>query len=543
MIFRKSIFKALFRVGLLSLNPELVSSLRSKKPARYKDNPDAIYNDVLRKTYLLGTLITFVVYGVLLGMFPFQLIPGVMDIFLLFFLVFGFVQGFVLFYNTIYESRDLPVYLSLPVSSVELFFSRFAGAAIGEFQVIGPAWPIFTMFLMRHHFPIAWALPLGAFYTCGLWLVMLCLCLIFLLLMGKLSVLHRFRRGMINVLMILTQVGSVAVIIYAMRWISPEKITAKDTFVGPISSLLLMPLGWLYLMLLITAFAVLAGIWIYYSFAVRFEERLHVLQGAAQEQKRSKEHSYTKEARPQGLRRMFFRMNMGLVGDSTVFMASVVTPQIIPLFMIMPNLSSGNFGNLDEQMADPGFALVTAVLVGFIWAMLGGMTNTTLSAIAFSLDGETYEHLMALPYSKEAYFRQKWLFATVLMGVLPVLAMLGMMIYFKAIIYLPVAWFFFMVTHGVMTRFWLYFDLRHLQSEWHNVMELYSRVPRGRSMLLFFLGIFGATIYMVLIYLLGSMVSMWAALGVTVVIWLALILLLYWLPLHYRKKMVYPWGR
>lgn len=540
---RKEMFLRLLNVGFLDMNPMVVTRLRQKYAFKYKKHPEALYGDVIFRGYLLGALITFVLYGAIFGWLPYDKAPFMLDVFVLTLSLMGFIQGFVMLYNVVYESHDLPNYLSLPISSPELFYSRLLPAGVGLLTMISPLWPIYAMFLIRHKAPFAWAVPLGAVYTVGTWVVLLAISLAFLQLMGRAAILRRFRRGLINALMITTQLGAVAALILAMRWMggAASALYGKGdapALTGPLSGLLLRPFGPLYLLGLMALFAVLAYLWTQRRFARSFGARLQELEAsAAPSAKRPVKVRQAKDAES-----ILTKLSWSALSDSTVFMASVVSPQLMTLFIIVPNLMSGNLNQVPALMEDPVMGSIIAILAGFFWAFIGGMMNTSYAAIAFSLDGDSYQQLMALPFPKERYFRMKWKNAFWLTSGFAIVAIIGIFLYMGVARYLPVTLFVYGITQALFCRQWLYFDLRHLMPDWHNVMELYSRTPNWRMVALLFGSIFGVTIVTVLIVLVAMNVSAWLGLAITLAIWCLTLLLLALLPRRQRRHLAYPWG-
>ncbi len=267
---------------------------------------------------------------------------------------------------------------------------------------------------------------------------------------------------------------------------------------GPISGLLLNPGHRVLSALALLALSLILLIWVYRRVMLRFYEYIYSLQGHSgtpvADADAKKEETSEKRTMPtdRSLRKILWRYNRLLIDNQTIVSTSIISPGLLPFIMLLPMFLNSDVNDIRTLAADPALAGLMLFTAGIAVAILVNVWFNALSSVMVSLDGANFNYIRSLPFSMRRYLREKWLFSALISAILPLILLSAAAIYVGVWRFLPAAILSFSVTHLIISRAWLLYDLKNLNVAWNNITDLYLRTNKGAGMVMVFFGLIAA---------------------------------------------------
>ncbi|MST62367.1 hypothetical protein FYJ71_05165 [Peptostreptococcus anaerobius] len=548
-LLKNQAFKHLFFINLLYANPSYTSSLKKKHKYRY--NPKLIYSDILKYSYILGTIIMVVVYTPIFIPINFSVLPFLLDYSLGFFLLMNILQTFTFFFNVFYESRDSESYMPLPIPEKMVFTAKMAVIGLATAQLSIPILPLVIVFNVYNGMNIVLSLIYGilAFIIFGGAVVAINSLL--MQFMVKTAILSKFKTSIITFMSLAGIFLNVFVIFKLQRYnsnISQEVLKKGKVVFGPISKL--MANGVLQgIMLLVIAVVVIAVIlFVSRGSEKSFYSSVRLIQGNTKSgkngnaRKRNILSSYnsdnentkggivfdgedtvrdsvvqrTRKKRFKKAKFGMFRYNLGLINDSTLITQSIVLPSFMPVMTIAPMMIS-NSAEITNVFRNN--QIVFVLLIPLAIGLIVSIYPTNLCSVIVSLDRENYNYFMALPIDRRKYFFSKLQFSLLFTILVPLIMMIGLFWYLKINILLSIVGILVLIVVTASASIhWLIFDYKNVLINWHSVNEIQNRLPRYITILVFMILISMIIVSSALIYGVSLLGSSGGVIGIVIAI-------------------------
>lgn len=542
-------FKHLFFINLLYANPSYTSSLKKKHKYRY--NPKLIYSDILKYSYILGTIIMVVVYTPIFIPINFSVLPFLLDYSLGFFLLMNILQTFTFFFNVFYESRDSESYMPLPIPEKMVFTAKMAVIGLATAQLSIPILPLVIVFNVYNGMNIVLSLIYGilAFIIFGG--AVIAINSLLMQFMVKTAILSKFKTSIITFMSLAGIFLNVFFIFKLQRYnsnISQEVLEKGKVVFGPISKL--MANGVLQgIMLLVIAVVVIAVIlFVSRGSEKSFYSSVRLIQGNTKSgkngnaKKRNISSSYnsdnentkggigfdsedtvrdsvvqrTRKKRFKKAKFGMFRYNLGLINDSTLITQSIVLPSFMPVMMIAPMMIS-NSAEITNVFRNN--QIVFVLLIPLAIGLIVSIYPTNLCSVIVSLDRENYNYFMALPIDRRKYIFSKLQFSLLFTMLVPLIMMIGLFWYLKINILLSIVGILVLIVVTASASIhWLIFDYKNVLINWHSVNEIQNRLPRYITILVFMILISMIIVSSALIYGVSLLGSSGGVIGIVIAI-------------------------
>lgn len=548
-LLKNQAFKHLFFINLLYANPSYTSSLKKKHKYRY--NPKLIYSDILKYSYILGTIIMVVVYTPIFIPINFSVLPFLLDYSLGFFLLMNILQTFTFFFNVFYESRDSESYMPLPIPEKMVFTAKMAVIGLATTQLSIPILPLVAVFNVYNGMNIVLSLIYGIFAFIIFGGAVIAINSLLMQFMVKTAILSKFKTSIITFMSLAGIFLNVFFIFKLQNYnsnISQEVLKKGKVVFGPISKL--MANGVLQgIMLLVIAVVVIAVIlFVSRGSEKSFYSSVRLIQGNTKSgkngnaKKRNISSSYnsdnentkggigfdsedtvrdsvvqrTRKKRFKKAKFGMFRYNLGLINDSTLITQSIVLPSFMPVMMIAPMMIS-NSAEITNVFRNN--QIVFVLLIPLAIGLIVSIYPTNLCSVIVSLDRENYNYFMALPIDRRKYIFSKLQFSLLFTMLVPLIMMIGFFWYLKINILLSIVGILVLIVVTASASIhWLIFDYKNVLINWHSVNEIQNRLPRYITILVFMILISMIIVSSALIYGVSLLGSSGGVIGIVIAI-------------------------
>lgn len=541
---RLNVLKKLIDVNLLYATQESALANLRKKQAKNPQKKVNVSSRILFN-YLFVGILYLVLFGGPAFATPLNQMPGQFSNSLIFFLVFIFAQGFLSFYNVFYESRDLDAYIPYAFKESEVMTAK---GVVVVFPVLLGILPIIAYDLalnLQSGQPFWLAIPIFLLSVVTIFATLTGLMVVSVHFLTKTSVFKKYKKVISTGLMVfayLIAFGSLMFMNFVVNQSTIEtletgKIVDQEVYFKPLQvfhSLAVAPfelssvlglLGWLAVLGILFALIRFKVVPEFYDAArsvsdireVKVRRTAPAIQGKS------------------GFKNFVWRYHLGLVGQGTVFLQSVLMSSILPYLMFSGAFIGFMRASGGHMKLEPQF-LLTYLLATFLVATInyGGMN---LTAIGISLERENFSYLKAMPINFVYYLRLKFWILFILQSILPLVLFLIVLIYLgMPIILLPVLLLFWIVISLGWSSWAYYRDYTHLVTNWSNVTELVNRdnsLAKGLIFLVLFI-IIGVGI--VVSYIAFSELPVMVGVMVGFIIFLFSTIVLIFVQRHFFKK-------
>lgn len=480
---RLNVLKHLVQTNIIYSSPESSLARLRKKQAKNPQKKMDISRNLLFN-YLFAAGLYLFLFGGPAFLTPLVQLPGQFSNSISFFLLFVFSQGFLTFYNVFYESKDLTAYVPYAFKESEVMTAK--GVAV-LFPILMGLLPI-----------IAYLLALNVQSGQPFWLAILIFFLsVFLLFsslaglmivgvhfLTKASLFRKYKKVISTALMVIAYVVAFGAIIFmntsvnknAFENIEAGKVADQIAYFPPVQvfyQLAVAPftvesfLGLLaWLVVTVVLFAI-----------IRFKVVPEFYQ-AAREVNDIPQFKARKTRRIQGkigFKNFVWHYHLGLVGQGTVFLQSVLVSAILPYLFFMGGIVGYmQAGGTRFLQLNATYLLPYLLVTGLIATLnCGGMNLTT---IGISLERENFDYLKVLPFNLFSYLKLKFWILVALQSVLPLLIFISFSIFLGIPFYLiGIGSIFWLMVSIAWSSWGFYRDYQHLVTNWSNVTELFNR--------------------------------------------------------------------
>ena len=480
---RLNVLKRLIETNIIYFSTEASLANLRKKQAKNPQKKVNVSRSLLTNYLFAGVLYLFL-FGGPAFLAPLEQMPGQFSNSISFFLVFVFFQGFLTFYNVFYESKDLDAYVPYAFKESEVMLAK--GIAV-LFPILMGLFPILSYVLalnVKSGQPFWIAIPVFLISVALLFSSLAGLMIVCVHFLTKASMFRKYKKIISTALMVISYTVAIGAIIVmntavnrtALEHIDTGKIVDQVVYFPPVQvfhSLAVAPfsmnsllglLGWLAVTALLFAI-------IRHKVVPQFYESAREVSDIKQFKARKTGMSIQGK---NGLKNFVWRYHVGLVGQGTVFLQSVLVSAILPYLMFLGILigyletGSGSL-NVQAQYLMP-YLIGTALIATINY---GGMNLTT---IGISLERENFDYLKVLPMNMADYLKLKFWILFVIQSILPLLLFIGLSIFLGIPFYLLLILVAFWILVSMAWSSWAFYrDYKHLVTNWSNVTELFNR--------------------------------------------------------------------
>ena len=452
-------------------------------------NPERKVNVSLKaiRMYLILGLVYLFLFGLMGSLNQLVGNPGLFANLVSAFALFSMSQGFLVFYNVFYESKDLQFYRPYAFSDAEVIAGKSISVILTLLMAI---LPLVSYFLI---------LPVqaGGFNPLGILLGLFCaLILLGVLFLATIILAHLitktvfFKKHTTLVSNIMVGIGSLLSLgayLY-LNLVQTHRVevsggtdipilfppfTAFHQFIlNPFDGeALLGLLGWILVLLVLIGLVRKIVIPQFYDAALAVatnqtvKERVKVL------------HVGQKDS----FRRFVIQYHRRLLSDGTLMVQVLLMMSILPYIFLLSGAAgaSKNIGGLSPYLTPQYLVPLTlvAILIG-VFNSFGGLTS-----IGISLERENFEYLRSLPIDFKRYLFMKFWLLYLVQSILPVILLVGVCLYFGvhplAILAMLLIWV--VTTIPICIRDYVK-DFQNFSTNWTNITELMTR-HRGNAVL------------------------------------------------------------
>lgn len=199
------------------------------------------------------------------------------------------------------------------------------------------------------------------------------------------------------------------------------------------------------------------------------------------------------------------KYNLSFVKDSTVIMQAIVSPLIMSIAIFIPNILINR--DIIEQYYD-SMGLLTGMFLGTAIGLFENSSPINLNSIMVSLDGAGFDYFKALPLDRGRYIKSKLVASTIIVGscisisttVMGILMQISLINVFIGISSAN------LVTLAI-SPLWIKYDYKHVITNWHNISEVQSRLPKAYIFLMVFLIMMVIVIFIGIFTFLTTLIS------------------------------------
>ena len=491
-------------------------------------NPERKVNVSLKaiRMYLILGLVYLFLFGLMGSLNQLVGNPGLFANLVSAFALFSMSQGFLVFYNVFYESKDLQSYRPYAFSEAEIIVGKSISVILTLLIAILPMFSYFLVLAFQGGNPFL-GLPLALLAILILSSVITFLILIAVHFITKTAFFRKYKTILSNVILALVSVGSFFLyfMINQMNSRSVVNRTEVKAFFLPVQAFydfILHPFHTASLLGFLGWVAVAALLFFIVKTKVIPEFYEAALMTGSSVGKRERVHDIN-IAEAKNLKKFVWRYNIRLLSEGSVIMQAIFMSAFLPYIVIF----SMGLGMIQGGMSltsylGPRFLLPMMALAVLIATLNSGGSN--LTAIGISLERENFDYLKVLPFDLKQYIRLKfWQLFAVQSGMHPV-TFLGMVIVWALI--------------SLMWSSWGYYrDYKHLVTNWSNVTELMSRDNNMVKTLLAIALILGMLIVITLLFFISNVIAPLVIYVIVALVLAGLAVLSYIVHKHYMKKL------
>ena len=546
-----NIFKQIFKINLLYANPAVTTKMWKKD--KYRLNPDKIYKDIGIRSYVFGSIMMLFIYSLIFMPIDYSMFPYIVDYSILLFIVMNIFQTFTYFFNVFYESKDIEGYMTLPIDQSTVFNAKMAVVSLATMQLAIPMVSIILLYLIRIDYPIFLAVLFALIDFLLLWGIIIVLNTLVMNGLSKTAILTKFKTRIITAITVVTMILNVGFILVIQQFsnkLAEKTILKKDLVYGPLTKM--MTSYTMHIFLIVVIFLVVATLYVlsvsklknnFYSTIRKLQTNIvksgnkkvksvekemqldnklidknkdHLLENNSSKSHQNinnksldsvdnissigdiSESKLEKSEKTSFIKTMF-KYNLSLINDSTVISQSILLTIMMPVLVLFPNMINiMKYGGVEFISSNK---LLFAIAISIAVAVLSSVYSTGLPAIMISLDGENYNYIKSLPISEKRYFLLKYVFSVGITAIFPMLLLIAAFIFLKVGLLASVLGILSMLilSFSIGSQ-WVIFDHKHAMTNWQNISELYSRISKGWTMIIFFLSmmlvIFGVAVFM-----------------------------------------------
>lgn len=546
-----NIFKQIFKINLLYANPAVTTKMWKKD--KYRLNPDKIYKDIGIRSYVFGSIMMLFIYSLIFMPIDYSMFPYIVDYSVLLFIVMNIFQTFTYFFNVFYESKDIEGYMTLPIDQSTVFNAKMAVVSLATMQLAIPMVSIILLYLIRIDYPIFLAVLFALIDFLLLWGIIIVLNTLVMNGLSKTAILTKFKTRIITAITVVTMILNVGFILVIQQFsnkLAEKTILKKDLVYGPLTKM--MTSYTMHILLIVVIFLVVATLYAlsvsklknnFYSTIRKLQTNIvksgnkkvksvekemqldnklidknkdHLLGNNSSQSHQNinnksldsvdnissigdiSESKLEKSEKTSFIKTMF-KYNLSLINDSTVISQSILLTIMMPVLVLFPNMINiMKYGGVEFISSNK---LLFAIAISIAVAVLSSVYSTGLPAIMISLDGENYNYIKSLPISEKNYFLLKYAFSVGITAIFPMLLLIATFIFLKVGLLASIIGILSMLilSFSIGSQ-WVIFDHKHAMTNWQNISELYSRISRGWTMIIFFLSmmlvIFGVAVFM-----------------------------------------------
>lgn len=546
-----NIFKQIFKINLLYANPAVTTKMWKKD--KYRLNPDKIYKDIGIRSYVFGSIMMLFIYSLIFMPIDYSMFPYIVDYSILLFIVMNIFQTFTYFFNVFYESKDIEGYMTLPIDQSTVFNAKMAVVSLATMQLAIPMVSIILLYLIRIDYPIFLAVLFALIDFLLLWGIIIVLNTLVMNGLSKTAILTKFKTRIITAITVVTMILNVGFILVIQQFsnkLAEKTILKKDLVYGPLTKM--MTSYTMHILLIVVIFLVVATLYVlsvsklknnFYSTIRKLQTNIvksgnkkvksvekemqldnklidknkdHLLENNSSKSHQNinnksldsvdnissigdiSESKLEKSEKTSFIKTMF-KYNLSLINDSTVISQSILLTIMMPVLVLFPNMINiMKYGGVEFISSNK---LLFAIAISIAVAVLSSVYSTGLPAIMISLDGENYNYIKSLPISEKNYFLLKYAFSVGITAIFPMLLLIATFIFLKVGLLASIIGILSMLilSFSIGSQ-WVIFDHKHAMTNWQNISELYSRISRGWTMIIFFLSmmlvIFGVAVFM-----------------------------------------------
>lgn len=546
-----SMFKQIFKINLLYANPAVTTKMWKKD--KYRLNPDKIYKDLGIRSYVFGSVMMLFIYSLIFMPIDYSMFPYIVDYSILLFIVMNIFQTFTYFFNVFYESKDIEGYMTLPIDQSTVFNAKMAVVSLATMQLAIPMVSIILLYLIRIDYPIFLAVLFALIDFLLLWGIIIVLNTLVMNGLSKTAILTKFKTRIITAITVVTMILNVGFILVIQQFsnrLAEKTILKKDLVYGPLTKM--MTSYTMHIFLIVVIFLVVATLYVlsvsklknnFYSTIRKLQTNIvksgnKKVKSVEKEMQldnklidKNKEHllgnnssqshqninnksldsvdnissigdiseSKLEKSEKTSFIKTMFKYNLSLINDPTVISQSILLTIMMPVLVLFPNMINiMKYGGVEFISSNK---LLFAIAISIAVAVLSSVYSTGLPAIMISLDGENYNYIKSLPISEKRYFLLKYVFSVGITAIFPMLLLIAAFIFLKVGLLASVLGILSMLilSFSIGSQ-WVIFDHKHAMTNWQNISELYSRISKGWTMIIFFLSmmlvIFGVAVFM-----------------------------------------------
>ncbi|WP_101772477.1 hypothetical protein [Peptostreptococcus faecalis] len=507
------VFKKIFFINLLYANPMATRQLQQSE--KYKGNQSALYKALFYKSYMLGMILVLGLYSLFLFPIPFDKAPFMLDYMLAFFIVMAVFQTFTIYFNIFYESKDAQWYMPLPINEKTVYTAKLAVVSFVAMQLVVPIVPLITIFFFKNGYgAISLLYGIVDFLICTILVVVVNM--ILLNILSKVAVLSKFKTSIMTVINTVVLVLNIGVILWLQNFASDfveKMVGGGDPKYGLLSSIFLSNIGHILLMVGILLVSLLLYKLITGRLEGHFYRYINLIQKSGgttnnikKEEANDKKQGKAPKNKGSKIKNTFLKYNFKLISDHNVITQSMLMPLLFPAIMVFSASRGSDGGEFMEIIAQNN--LLVGVAIGFFIAILLSFGATGLPSIMISLDGKNYDYIKSLPMDRKSYFLKKLKFSVVVSSILPVLLLLGALIYLGVdVMSIVISIVIYLTTYFFISSQWLMYDYNNVLTDWQNITEINSRMSKTTTFLIILPAIF------VVVFLLTMIIVLAEAIG------------------------------
>jgi len=483
-------------------------------------NPELKVNVSLKaiRMYLILGLVYLFLFGLMGSLNQLVGNPGLFANLVSTFALFSMSQGFLVFYNVFYESKDLQSYRPYAFSEAEIIVGKSISVILTLLIAILPMFSYFLVLAFQGGNPFL-GLPLALLAILILSSVITFLILIAVHFITKTAFFRKYKTILSNVILALVSVGSFFLyfMINQMNSRSVVNRTEVKAFFLPVQAFydfILHPFHTASLLGFLGWVAVAALLFFIVKTKVIPEFYEAALMTGSSVGKRERVHDIN-IAEAKNLKKFVWRYNIRLLSEGSVIMQAI--------FMLTSYLG-------------PRFLLPMMALAVLIATLNSGGSN--LTAIGISLERENFDYLKVLPFDLKQYIHLKFWQLFAVQSILPLtlffITSLVSGMHPVTFLGMVIVW----VLISLMWSSWGYYrDYKHLVTNWSNVTELMSRDNNIVKTLLAIALILGMMIVITLLFFISNVLAPLVIYMIAALVLVGLAVLSYIVHKYYMKKL------
>ena len=505
-------------------------------------NPERKVNVSLKaiRMYLILGLVYLFLFGLMGSLNQLVGNPGLFANLVSAFALFSMSQGFLVFYNVFYESKDLQSYRPYAFSEAEIIVGKSISVILTLLIAILPMFSYFLVLAFQGGNPFL-GLPLALLAIFILSSVITFLILIAVHFITKTAFFRKYKTILSNVILALVSVGSFFLyfMINQMNSRSVVNRTEVKAFFPPVQAFydfILHPFHAASLLGFLGWVAVAALLFFIVKTKVIPEFYEAALMTGSSVGKRERVHDIN-IAEAKNLKKFVWRYNIRLLSEGSVIMQAIFMSAFLPYIVIFSMGMGMIQGGLSlTSYLGPRFLLPMMALAVLIATLNSGGSN--LTAIGISLERENFDYLKVLPFDLKQYIHLKFWQLFAVQSILPLTLLLitslvsGMH---------PVTFLGMVIVWALISLMWsswgYYRDYKHLVTNWSNVTELMSRDNNMVKTLLAIALILGMVIVITLLFFISNVLAPLVIYTIVAIVLVGLAVLSYIVHKYYMKKL------